>query len=383
MGLKPSFNPNHPVRTMFVSHQLNPSSSFISQMVRSHHGRRSGPPQPRETRFVKRVQILVLLRTGCTVSDVVRKGYGKSQVMEMNAKLLANWSALDSELARDEPRSGRPPTVNTPANRRKVKTGLRHKMGASGRALAKKMKISHGSLRKIVKDLGLYPYKPATRPLLTAKQKSDRVWFAKEFKHHNWQTTFWTDEKDFHLYPKMNSQNVRFYSETPIDVPPDVTVNTSPKWKVWGGVSALGKSPLIFYEGTLKAPDYINIIKKAVPKVKQFMPDGAWTWQHDGASPHKAKLTNDWLEANVPDYITSGPSGAWPANSPDLSYIENIWAIMDAELALNPPKSMAELKKRIKEEWNKIKLPLLQRCSDGVPKRLTDVIRLKGECIGK
>ena len=43
-----------------------------------------------------------------------------------------------------------------------------------------------------------------------------------------------------------------------------------------------------------------------------------WCFQYDGASAHKPKSTNKWLEEHVPEHITSGPNGDWPANSPDL-----------------------------------------------------------------
>ena len=42
-------------------------------------------------------------------------------------------------------------------------------------------------------------------------------------------------------------------------------------------------------------------------------------WQQDNATAHTAKVVKTWLAANVKLLED------WPANSPDLSPIENLW----------------------------------------------------------
>ena len=64
------------------------------------------------------------------------------------------------------------------------------------------------------------------------------------------------------------------------------------------------------------------------PEMQQVFGDADWTFQHDGATPHSDKKTNEWLASNVPHYISSGPWGEWPAESPDLNWIENMWSIV-------------------------------------------------------
>ena len=65
------------------------------------------------------------------------------------------------------------------------------------------------------------------------------------------------------------------------------------------------------------------------------------------------------------NFITSGPSGEWPANSPDLN-IEQVWGMMDGELAKSRPKTLEALQRKIKKIWNEISLETLEKQARGM-----------------
>ena len=52
-------------------------------------------------------------------------------------------------------------------------------------------------------------------------------------------------------------------------------------------------------------------------------------FQQDGAPPHNAARAQEWCRDNLPGF---GGRGVEVGNSPDLSPMKNLWAIMQGEL---------------------------------------------------
>ena len=52
-------------------------------------------------------------------------------------------------------------------------------------------------------------------------------------------------------------------------------------------------------------------------------------FQQDGAPAHTSKLSQEWCRLNLPAYWAKE---VWPGNSPDLSPIENLWAVVKQDI---------------------------------------------------
>ena len=73
-----------------------------------------------------------------------------------------------------------------------------------------------------------------------------------------------------------------------------------------------------------------------------------YLFQQDGAPPHRAKLTQKNLLSKVPGTIS------WPAKSPDLSPIEQLWDYLKNKVRGVFFKNEDELFNRLSQEWDQI-----------------------------
>ena len=71
---------------------------------------------------------------------------------------------------------------------------------------------------------------------------------------------------------------------------------------------------------------------------------------------------------------------SWPAQSPDLNIIENVWLYIKRKLQSRSGavKSKADLIEEIRLIWTGITPAYIQSMYGSIPKRIQQVIRLKG-----
>ncbi len=132
---------------------------------------------------------------------------------------------------------------------------------------------------------------------------------------------------------------------------------------VWGCVSALGKGNLHFCDGTINAEKYIEILEhNMLPSRRHLFQGRPCIFQQDNAKPHSAHITKSWLRRKRVRVLD------WPACSPDLSPIENVWRILKRKMRQRRPRTVAHLKTCLQEEWDKITPETLHHLVSSVPK---------------
>ncbi len=215
---------------------------------------------------------------------------------------------------------------------------------------------------------------PVRRPALALKSQRIRVRWARGMLKagHDFRRTLCSDEKVFVLEDRQRrcwmADTARRYRNC----------HQHPKHiMVWGGISLLGSTSIAFVDGNMDAVGYQKVLQNhLLPLVKRIR--GPWAFQQDGARPHTARSTMAWIAAHgLPAPIE------WPANSPDLSPVENLWALMVTDVNKHNPSTTEDLKRAIMNSWRERTRhnETMENLLGGWRRRLQQVVSAKGATI--
>ena len=98
-------------------------------------------------------------------------------------------------------------------------------------------------------------------------------------------------------------------------------------------------------------------------------------FQQDNDPKHTAKTVKDYIQRARYLVLEN-----WPAQSPDLNPIENLWKELKTRIyRIRPrPTNKNELFDLIKREWEALPVDLLKTLVHSMPRRIAAVIKNKG-----
>ncbi len=141
---------------------------------------------------------------------------------------------------------------------------------------------------------------------------------------------------------------------------------------IWAAMSSAGVGPLCFLKSTVNAAIYQEILEHfMLLSADKLYGDADLLFQQDLAPAHTAKVTKSWFNDHGVTVLD------WPANSPDLNPIENLWGIVKRKMRNKRPKNADELKATVKETWASIPPQQCHKLITSMPCRIEAVIKAK------
>lgn len=213
------------------------------------------------------------------------------------------------------------------------------------------------------------------KPKLTAQHKINRLEFAEYCLKNkiDWFQVVFSDEKKFNLD---GPDGFQYYWHD---------IRSEPKYlskrkfgggslMVWAAFGSRGKSELVVISNRMDSPDYIEVLKNHLLPCGKNIGGKNWIFQQDNARIHTSAETLNWLDSKKVDYLD------WPSISPDLNPIENLWGILVRRLFHNGKQysTVKELKSKLMEIWDDIKIEELHNLIFSMEGRLIDVIKNDG-----
>lgn len=189
-----------------------------------------------------------------------------------------------------------------------------------------------------------------------------------------WKTVLFSDESKFNV---LSSDGIAFVRREPRTRYKPNHVRATLKHgggstMVWGCFSGQGCGPLHQVSGIMDRFGYKNILETVMlPYAEEEMPL-VWTFQHDNDQKHTSKCVKEFLEVKKVEMLD------WPAQSPDLNPIENLWGILKRRVRGQRFSSTKALFEALKTEWESIPMKTINSLITLMPKRCEAVIKNNG-----
>ncbi|GFX79187.1 transposable element Tcb2 transposase [Trichonephila clavipes] len=236
-------------------------------------------------------------------------------------------------------------------------TGMCSRRHGGGRVRRKQ--ISRKTVARRLRGGGLYARRPVVCVPLTRQHRTARLQWCRE--HHNWTEQDWvcvlfSDESRFSLSSDCRRQLIWRESGTayrPENIQEKDRYPTC-SIMVWAGIMINGRTRLhVVANGTTTGQRYIDEV--LLPHVHLFR----------GADC----LDSEGIQRLV-----------WPARSPDLNPIENVWDALGRQVAGRnyPSTNKNILIRALTEEWDKLPQQLLDNVVQSMVRRVECCITLHG-----
>jgi len=145
----------------------------------------------------------------------------------------------------------------------------------------------------------------------------------------------------------------------------------------WGGFGYKRKTALAKVPTRMDSEGYQQLLQTSLLPYANRIADRGWIYQQDNAPVHVSRSTRDWFTSKKMRVMQ------WPAKSPDLNPMENLWGIMVRNVYRHGRQynSLVELEAAIRHEWEAIPIETLHNLNQSMKRRIFDVVYNHGKFI--
>ncbi|CAB5385642.1 unnamed protein product [Rhizophagus irregularis] len=298
------------------------------------------------------------------------------------------WKSYESEEL-SKKRTGRPKTLTESERKLLKRSVIRNKK--TRRQTLSQIRLNYvnktnktASTQTIRKELAkenLHSRIPRFSPLISESNKAKRLLWARA--HENWTVedfkwVVWLDESTYTQF--RTSGFGRVWRESSEEFHEDCIASTVQKSfgrMFWGCFSWVGMGPLVPLTGRITGAIHretlanyaIPTVKSHAKKIKKKI-----FFQENNALVHIAKIARSFLTSSNIELFP------WPAQSPDMNPIENIWSYIEVKIRQrdSQPSSVSQLEQWVKEEWDAVPADYYRNLIKSMPRRIQAVIAAKG-----
>ena len=204
------------------------------------------------------------------------------------------------------------------------------------------------------------------KPRLSEKHKIARIEWAMKNFGTDWSKIIFSDEMTIWLDKKSNKCLYKTGNKKIIDVD-----RYSKKYNVWACITLGGIETFFIFEENMNSEMYMKILEVFLLPI--YKKD--YLFQQDNHSVHKSKTVINFFEENKINLLE------FPAKSPDLNPIENIWGVIKKDISNRTDVNKDIFLNIIEETLKNIKYSTVFNCVASMPNRLSKVIDQKGHAI--
>lgn len=336
---------------------------------------------PQHLRIAAGLRMTLRWKNKESVADISREtGISRSHLYILEKKYL------DDPTMEVEERPGRPRIYDEHTERRIVRQINKDPFESAScivkdinTGMEEEKKISTRTFYRIAHKKGLRSYRPYYRFDLTPDHIEARLTYALNYQNKDmrfWKNVLFADEIKLRLGDKDKRKRARRLRGHRKDLRLTVRLRKTYGAGImfWGCFSWRGVGTLIPVEGSINGDRYAELLENVIPQTKRNLNMPSPYLLQDKASVH---MTQRVFEARTNLNIKSLEN--YPANSPDLNPIEELWSFWKSKVMAREPKTLQQLQTYALQEWTNLPLEKLRRFIKRLPNTLKEVVSMNGE----